>query len=263
MSYPISELNGPIRALFSDVDGTLTTDGGVEASTFAALESLGAAGMSVVLVTGRPAGWGQALMSLCPVAAVVAENGGVTFVRRDGKLEKLYGVPAASLPEWRRKMHAAVCDAMAAVPGAKLSSDSRYREVDLAVDWNEEVSLSIDDADSIVGFLREAGFTATRSSVHINFGPPHFNKLSACLRVVREVLGGDEDLSRYVYVGDALNDAPMFGGFPNSVGVANVRQWWDDLAERPRYVTEAPEGRGVRELVGRLLELASLERANG
>lgn len=257
MSYPISQLNGPISALFSDVDGTLTTNGRVEASTFAALESLGDAGVSVVLVTGRPAGWGQALMALCPVAAVVAENGGVTFIRRGGKLDKAYGVPAASLPEWRRKMHAAAVDAMTAVPGAKLSSDSRYREVDLAIDWNEEAALSVPDADSIVDFLRGAGFAATRSSVHVNFGPPHFNKLSACLRVVRDVLGGGEDLSRYVYVGDALNDAPMFGGFPKSVGVANVRRWWNDLAERPKFVTDAAEGEGVRQLVERLLDVAT------
>ena len=32
------------------------------------------------------------------------------------------------------------------------------------------------------------------------------------------------DLAPYVYVGDALNDAPMFGGFPKSVGVANIEQ---------------------------------------
>ena len=188
MSSPLSDLTGPVTALFSDVDGTLTTGGRVEAATYAALEQLGAVGVSVFLVTGRPAGWGQALMSLAPVAAVVAENGGVAFVRRQGKLEKIYGVSAATLPEWTRRMRAAALDVMKEVPGAQLSSDSKYREVDLAIDWNEEASLSLEDAQRVVELLRKQGFRAVRSSVHVNFGPPEFDKLSACKIVINEVL---------------------------------------------------------------------------
>lgn len=249
MASALSALRGPVRALFSDVDGTLTTGGRVEASTYAALESLGELGIPVVLVTGRPAGWGQAFMSVAPVAAVVTENGGVTWMRDGRRTTKTYGVPAQSLPEWRRRMYEAVAQVADRVPGARLSADSKYREVDLAIDWNEEVSLPPEDAERVVAILRKAGFTATRSSVHVNFGPPHFDKLSACALVVRQVLGGGDDLSPYVYVGDAMNDAPMFGGFPQSVGVANVRQWWDELPHRPAFVTDAAEGAGLRELV--------------
>jgi hydroxymethylpyrimidine pyrophosphatase-like HAD family hydrolase len=102
--------------------------------------------------------------------------------------------------------------------------------------------------------LTKAGFLATRSSVHVNFGPPHFDKLSACMTVVRQVLGGDaNDLSQYVFVGDALNDAPMFGGFPKSVGVANIKHWWDELPFKPAYLTERPEGAGLRELIAHLM----------
>jgi len=163
------------------------------------------------------------------------------------------------LPEWRRRMNDAAVEVMSKVPGARLSSDSKYREVDLAIDWNEEVSLTKDDADIVVRMLQKAGFTAVRSSVHVNFGPPHFDKLSACMTVVRQVLGGDaNDLSPYVFVGDALNDAPMFGGFPSSVGVANIKAWWDELAFKPAYLTELPEGAGLRELVAHLTGLPKL-----
>lgn len=256
MTRTISELKGPVKALFSDVDGTVTTAGRIEAQTYAALERLGDAGIPVVLVTGRPAAFGLAFMTMTPVLAVVTENGGVTFVREGKRIEKLYGVPPASLPEWRRRMQEAAVDAMSKVPGARLSVDSKYREVDLAIDWNEDVALSRDEAEKIVMILRKAGFTATRSSIHVNYGPPHFDKLSACMSVVRHVLGADgNDLSPYVFVGDALNDAPMFGGFPTSVGVANVRHWWDELAFRPSYVTASPEGAGLRELVEHLLTL--------
>ncbi len=256
MALPLSELRGPVRALFSDIDGTVTTGGRVEASTYVALERLGEAGIPVVLVTGRPAGWGQAFMSVAPVAAVVTENGGVTFIREGGRLAKLYGVPAASLPEWRRRMLEVLSEVSTKVPGARLSGDSRYREVDLAVDWNEEGHLTRDEAEEIMQLLRKAGFSASRSSVHVNFGPPHFDKLSACVTVVRQVLRGDgNDLDPYVFVGDALNDAPMFGGFPKSVGVANVRAFWDELAFKPSYLTERPEGAGLREVVDHMLGL--------
>jgi len=256
MSRPLSDLRGPVRALFSDIDGTMTTGDRIEASTYEALEQLSASGMPVIMVTGRPAGWGQAFMKMLPVVAVVTENGGVTFVREGRRQHKLYGVPQASLPEWRRRMNDAAVEAMSKVAGARLSSDSKYREVDLAIDWNEEVALAQDDAELVVHMLRKAGFTAVRSSVHVNFGPPHFDKLSACMTVVRQVLGGDpEDLTPYVYVGDALNDAPMFAGFPSSVGVANIRLWWDELTHKPAYVTERPEGAGLRELIAHLTSL--------
>lgn len=256
VTRPLSELRGPVRALFSDVDGTMTTGDRIEASTYEALERLGEAGIPVIMVTGRPAGFGFAFMKMTPVLACITENGGVTFVREGRKVVKWYGVPAASLPEWRRRMSDAALEVMSKVQGARLSSDSKYREVDLAIDWNEEQSLSRDDAETCVAQLQKAGFAAVRSSVHVNFGPPHFDKLSACASVVKRVLHGNtENLAPYVYVGDALNDAPMFGGFPTSVGVSNIRTWWDELAHKPAYITERPEGAGLREVVSHLLSL--------
>jgi HAD superfamily hydrolase (TIGR01484 family) len=256
MARPVTDLRGPVGALFSDVDGTMTTGHRIEAATYVALERLADAGIPVILVTGRSAGFGHAFMLTAPVLAVVAENGGVTFVRDGRKIRKIYGVPEGSLAGWRQRMHAIAAKAMAAAPGVRLSSDSAYREVDLAIDWNEEASLTKEDAEACAALIRNAGFTAVRSSVHVNFCPPCFDKLSGCMTVVRQVLGADgRDLSPYVYVGDALNDAPMFGGFPASVGVANVRAWWDELPHRPAYVTAAAEGAGLRELIDHVLGL--------
>jgi HAD superfamily hydrolase (TIGR01484 family) len=251
-------MRGPVRALFSDVDGTMTTGDRIEAATYDALERLGESGIPVIMVTGRSAGFAHAAMKMTPVPVVVSENGGVTFVREGKRLHKLYGVPQASLPEWRRRMNDVAVDVMSKVPGARLSSDSKYREVDLAIDWNEEASLSAHDAETVVQLIRRAGLHAVRSSVHVNFGPPHFDKLSACMTVVRQVLKGDaNDLSPYVFVGDALNDAPMFQGFPNSVGVANIRVWWDELEYKPAFLTERAEGAGLRELVAHIMSVAA------
>lgn len=248
------DMPGPIAALFSDVDGTMTSGEWIEAETWVALDRLAAAGVPVIMVTGRSAGFGHAALRMSAIPVVIAENGGVVFVRRGRAIEKQYAVPVATIPEWRKRMMAALDAAASEIPGLQLSSDSRYREVDLAVDWNEEVALPRDAADRCVVRLREAGFTATRSSVHVNFGPPMFDKLSACLGVIRNVLGGDVgELARYVYVGDSLNDAPMFGGFPNSVGVANIRDAWHELEFRPAFVTEQPEGAGLREVIDHVL----------
>jgi hypothetical protein len=256
MSRPVSELRGPVRALFSDVDGTMTTGDRIEAATYEALEQLGEAGVPVIMVTGRSAGFGHAFMKTTPVLAVVTENGGVTFVRDGRAVVKHYGVAEASLPEWRRRMTAITAEVLAKIPGTRLSSDSVYRELDLAIDWNEEVSLSVEAAESCAKMIRDAGFTAVRSSVHVNYGPPGFDKLSACLDVIERVLGGTRtELGSYVYVGDALNDAPMFKGFPNSVGVANVKHWWDQLDHKPAFLTDKAEGPGLRELVGHLRRL--------
>ncbi|HZX41093.1 MAG TPA: HAD hydrolase family protein, partial [Myxococcaceae bacterium] len=57
---PLREANlSRVEAVFTDVDGTLTTGGRVRASTLAALEGLERAGVPVVLVTGRPAGFAE------------------------------------------------------------------------------------------------------------------------------------------------------------------------------------------------------------
>ncbi len=256
MTRPLSELRGPIRALFSDIDGTMTTGDRIEASTYQALEALGESGIPVIMVTGRSSGFAHAAMKMTPVPVVVAENGGVTFIRQGKKLQKLYGVPPASLPEWRRRMNDIVVEVTSKVPGARLSSDSKYREVDLALDWNEEASLGAEAAETMVQIIRKAGLAASRSSVHVEFGPPHGGKLSACMTVVRQVLGGDaNDLSQYCFVGDALNDAPMFGGFPTSVGVANIKAWWDELDFKPAFLTELPEGAGLREVIAHIMSL--------
>jgi HAD superfamily hydrolase (TIGR01484 family) len=254
-ALPLSQLQGPVGALFCDLDGTLTTRGRIEDDTLSALEELDAAGVPLVLVTGRAAGWGHALAHLQPLRAAVAENGGVLFLRRDGRVHKRLALADAELAGWRARMSEAVAAALAAVPGARLSSDSVYREVDLAIDWNEEVTLPVADAERLVELLRGRGLTAFRSSVHVHLAPPGFDKLSGCRAVAAELLGDADRLADCVYVGDSLNDAPAFAGFARAVGVGNIDEVWNQLPARPAYLTQAREGAGFRELAARILEI--------
>ena len=69
--------------LAADVDDTITTDGKIPPTTVQGFEALHATGIFVALVTGRPAGWAQALAGYLPgVSLAVAENGLVAFDSR-------------------------------------------------------------------------------------------------------------------------------------------------------------------------------------
>ena len=109
---------GNVSAVFTDMDGTLTSSGRILASTYQAIDSLDKSGIGVVIVTGRPAGWAESIVRLWPVRAAVAENGGVIFL--PGK-KKVYSVDTKTLAATRRKMRAAARYVMARVPGARLA----------------------------------------------------------------------------------------------------------------------------------------------
>ncbi|MCK6430419.1 MAG: HAD hydrolase family protein, partial [Burkholderiaceae bacterium] len=68
-----------LRGLLCDIDGTITSDGRLSAAAYGALEALQSAGLLVIPVTGRPAGWCDLIARFWPVAAVVGENGAFYF----------------------------------------------------------------------------------------------------------------------------------------------------------------------------------------
>ena len=72
---------------------------------------------------------------------------------------------------------------------------------------------------------------------------------------MRELLGRElgAELDRWVYVGDSTNDVLMFEHFPHSVGVANIRRFEDQLAFKPRYVTQGERGAGFAEVARAIL----------
>ncbi|RJS16382.1 haloacid dehalogenase [Corallococcus sp. H22C18031201] len=257
MPRPLREADlSAVRGVFTDVDGTLTTGHKLRSRTLQALERLSASGLRVVLVSGRPAGWGEAWARQLPVDGVIVENGGLFFTRNArGALRKVYAEPPAERAANRKRLTTEVRRVLARVPGARLSVDSAYTEVDLAVDYNEEARLGDAGAARIESLLRERGVTAVRSSVHVNCWLGRFDKLSATRLFARRVWGErlDPTDSRYVYAGDSFNDAPMFQAFALGVGVANVRAVLDRIDAPPAFITRAPEGRGFEELAKAIL----------
>src|SRR5687767_10533355 len=99
----------------------MTTAGLLRSSTLRALEQVRETGVKVVLVTGRPAGWGECWARTLPVEGVVVENGGLYFARgrRAGTLRRVYSEPPAARIRNRRRLVREVRSILRRTPGAR------------------------------------------------------------------------------------------------------------------------------------------------
>ncbi|HEX2528344.1 MAG TPA: HAD-IIB family hydrolase [Geminicoccus sp.] len=245
--------------LFTDIDDTVTTEGRLTAAAYTALERLHEAGITVVPITGRPAGWCDMVARFWPVAGVVGENGAFFFRYDHGekRMIRRFSQGDDERAANRQRLVAIRDRVLAEVPGAAVASDQGYRETDLAIDFCEDVPpLPRDSVDRIVGIFEEAGAVAKISSIHVNGWYGSHDKLTMSKTFATEALGIDLEANRerYVYAGDSPNDAPMFGWFPNAVGVANVLRFQDRMPALPAYVTPSEGGAGFVELVDAILE---------
>jgi HAD superfamily hydrolase (TIGR01484 family) len=254
---PVRELDPRgVEAVLLDIDDTLTTHGRLTAQAYDALERLQRSGKRVIPVTGRPAGWCDHIARMWPVDAVVGENGAFYFWHSGDRLHRRYCDDAATRAAKRGRLAALATRILEAVPGSAIAADQAYRETDLAIDFCEDVPpLPLEAAERIAELMREGGLTAKVSSIHVNGWFGNYDKLGMTRRFLRDALGIDLDAekSRFVFVGDSPNDAPMFAYFPLSVGVANVRHFADRIEALPAYVTNGESGAGFVEVAERLL----------
>jgi HAD superfamily hydrolase (TIGR01484 family) len=247
-----------IRGVFSDIDDTLSTAGRITSEAYVAMARLRSAGMLMIPITGRPAGWCDHIARMWPVDAVVGENGAL-YMRHDdraGKLRKHYAVAERERRANRERLESVGQRILREVPGCELASDQPYRECDLAIDYCEDVPpVPATEVDRIVALMREEGLTAKISSIHVNGWFGEYDKLAMTQTLLREEFGIDLDARRaeFVFVGDSPNDASMFEFFPCSVGVANVRRFADRTATLPAYITAREAGAGFAELVETIL----------
>lgn len=256
--FPL-EARRAIRGILADIDDTLTTRGRLHAVAYSALERLREAGLLVIPVTGRPAGWCDHIARMWPVDAVVGENGAFWF-RHDATAGKLVKRYVAGEPERRQRaqrLDAIAARILAEVPGSGIASDQPYREADLAIDFCEDVPrLGREEVARIVAIMQSEGLTAKVSSIHVNGWFGGYDKLSTSRLALAEDFGVDldRDRERFVFAGDSPNDQPMFAFFPNAVGVANVRDMADLMTSLPRYVAPSAGSAGFAELAQALLE---------
>jgi len=232
--------------------------GRIPARSFTAMERVRAADLPVVVVTGRPAGWCDMIARTWPVHGVVGENGGLAMWLEGGEMRREYVED-----EEVRRGHAAglrriADDVVREVEGCAIAADQPYRELDLAVDFAEDVAPLPDEAiDRIVAVFERHGAHAKVSNIHVNGWFGDYDKLGMCRRMARRWFDLDLDATpeRATFLGDSPNDEPMFAHFPRAIGVANIRRFFDRLTHTPGYVTDADGADGFADALERIASL--------
>lgn len=232
-----------VRLVAADIDDTLTQAGKFTGELLAALSQLAQAGLHTLLVTGRSAGWGQALAAYLPgISGVIAENG-LVWLAPGAEPLPLGVFDSAPLADNTARL--------AACYGWQPAEDNAFRLYDRTFlrppDFDQrQLARCRQQVD--------AGFEVLASSVHIHVKPAGYSKSTALLQVANTVCAVHDPAQEVLVIGDSPNDAPLFRVFPLAVGVANVLDYRDELgADLPRFVTRYREGAGFLELTERLL----------
>jgi len=254
--FPLAERQA-IQWVLSDIDDTLTDEGLLPSASLAALERLAEAGLKIIPVTGRPAGWCDHIARMWPVDAVIGENGALWFAydRNERKMHAGYAKSAEDRAADRRKLDDLRESILREVPGSGIASDQAYRIADLAIDFCEDVDpLPKQAVDKIVSLFEEAGGVAKVSSIHVNGWFGSYDKLTMTKRCLIDHFGVDLAVinDKCVFSGDSPNDQPMFAYFGHGVGVANIRDF--ELSTPPAWVTPSRGAHGFVELADALLE---------
>jgi len=250
-----------VQGVLTDIDDTLTRDGRLMPAALDALQQLRAAQLPVIAITGRPMGWSEPFARTWPLAAIVAENGAVALFRdAQGTLHVEYAQDAATRAANAQRLHEVARLVQQQVPGARLARDSAGRVTDLAIDHSEFEHLDAERIAQVVALMRAQGMSATVSSIHINGWFGTHTKLSGARWIVQRLLQRslDEELGRWLYVGDSTNDQEMFGHVPLSVGVANLLRFEHELTVWPAYLTRGERGEGFAQVVRALLAAQGL-----
>lgn len=233
-----------LRLIATDMDGTLTRRGKFTSSLLRALENFSNAGIPVLIVTGRSAGWVSGLVSYLPVAGAIAENGGLFYPADSESPVALTSI--SDMIDHRQQLAAVFHHLKSKFPQIQESSDNRFRITDWTFDNRDLTRSQLEQLDELCSGM---GWGFTYSSVQCHIKPVSQDKAIGLLQVLRGYFP-QYKTEQVLTVGDSPNDVSLFDPdlFPLSVGVANVLDYASELSYQPRYVTTAAEGDGFCEL---------------
>jgi HAD superfamily hydrolase (TIGR01484 family) len=260
---PVAEMSaqeaGGLRYILMDIDDTLTREGKLLASAYASLWKLKEAGLRVIPVTGRPAGWCDLIAREWPVDGVVGENGALAFWEE--RSSSAPSLKADYHPGAIRNDHPVLAKvkerALAEFPLLRVAKDQFARLYDLALDFaEEEPALPLSAAQRVRDIAVEEGARAKVSSIHVNIWMGNYDKLSMAERFLSRRFGwergaGDREL---LFAGDSPNDEPMFARFPLACGVANVKKYEKIMKRFPAFAASLDCGDGFAEIAETILE---------
>lgn len=232
-----------IRLIATDMDGTLTQGEKFDSKLFEILSRLSAAGIDVLITTGRSAGWVQAIATYLPVAGAIAENGGLLFWNHDPQPHLMSEI---NIDQHRQQLSQVFKLLQSKFPQIRESLDNRFR----ITDWTFDVeNLSPIELKKIDDLCQSQGYGFTYSSIQCHIKPSYQDKAFGLNKVIPQYFPNLKPLE-ILTIGDSPNDESMFNQeeFPLSVGVANVRPYCDRLKYLPAYITNKSEGEGFCEL---------------
>jgi HAD superfamily hydrolase (TIGR01484 family) len=215
------------KALATDYDGTLASDGFVAPATVSAIERLRASGRRLFLVTGREL---EDLEQIFPRSdlfeGVIAENGGVLYYPSKRQMKLLH----SSLPR-------------------NFIDELRARGIAPLAVGHVLVATREPNHGLVLEVIRQLGLEL---KIVFNKGavmvlPPGVNKATGLAVALEETQIAPESC---VGLGDAENDHAFLSFCGYGVAVANAL---DSLKKEAQHVTQHPNGAGVAEIVELLL----------
>ncbi|MGF1589375.1 MAG: HAD-IIB family hydrolase [Pleurocapsa sp.] len=232
-----------IRLIATDMDGTLTQGEEFDAKLLQVLTKLSAAGIDVLITTGRSAGWVQAIATYLPVVGAIAENGGLLYWNHD---PQPYLIDEIEIIQHRRELQRVFQLLQDKFPQIRESVDNPFR----MTDWTFDVdNLSRIELAQIELVCESQGYGFTYSTIQCHIKPTYQDKAYGLSQVIQQYFP-DLKPAEILTIGDSPNDESLFNQqeFPVSAGVANVLRYREQLKYLPVYVTNKAEGEGFCEL---------------
>ena len=248
-----------LKLLFTDIDGTITKNGQIIDASYSALWDLSRAGIDVVPVTGRPAGWCDHIARMWPVKGVIGENGAFFYLydRKNRKMLRNYLISEEEKIKGKKILEKIKTRVLREVPKAGIAADQPFRIADLAIDYCEDVEhLKKEDIQKICRIITEEGGTYKISDIHINCWYGSFNKITGVKKFIAEFYQTDfsQIIRKATYIGDSPNDEPIFRVFPLTIAVANLKDFIDEISYLPNYITHEESAYGFKEAVDTILK---------
>ena len=239
-----------IRLIATDMDGTLTKEGKFTSELLQNLEKISQTEIDIIIVTGRSAGWVDAVANYLPIQGAIAENGGLFYDNQS--LTSQYISRIGDINLHRQQLAQTFQLLQTKFPHLKESTDNRFRLTDWTFDIAELTSVELAQIDNI---CQQEGWSFTYSTVQCHIKPLGQDKAIALEHILSQYYSQLQS-TQVVTVGDSPNDVSLFDAskFPLSVGVANVLHYREQLQHQPTYITSKAEVDGFRELVDLVVE---------
>jgi HAD superfamily hydrolase (TIGR01484 family) len=224
-------------ALATDYDGTLATDGRVANTTIDALEALRKTGRRLFLVTGRELpDLKQVFNRLDLFDCVVAENGALLYSPATQSEDVLADAPSAQFLDRLKER-----DVRYSVGRSIVATTTNFAEQALQAIHDSKLNLE-------VIFNKGAAMVL----------PTGVNKATGLQTALEEMKISSGNV---VAVGDGENDDVLLSSCGFGVAVANSVS---SLKEHADWVTEGARGKGVEQLIERMIadDLRSFDEAS-